>query len=306
MHVIDEKGGKVTTLPAKKVSHKQVRAMSSELAKQVLGELAKKSQYPMQLAKKLKMHEQKIYYHIRNLEKAGLIEVTKKKEVHGTPANFYAPTASAFVFFLKELRETASVPDKEKPIEFLAPIVENGELNATIIVGSPDPHGPEMARSRDGYYGIDLALFLGTFLTDISALSVRLDTEVRTEELQKNIVLIGGPVVNVVTQKINEKMPIKFDKKKNWAIHSTLSDKSYPGDECGVVVKMKNPFNPKKWALVVAGKRHHGTRAVTIAFLKYFSELAKGNVHNPKVAARVIEGLDRDADGIVDDIRFRE
>jgi hypothetical protein len=71
-------------------------------------------------------------------------------------------------------------------------------------------------------------------------------------------------------------------------------------------VKAKNPFNPKKWILVVAGKRYAGTRAVTLAFIKYFNELAKGNSVNPEIPARVVEGLDRNADGIVDDVRFVE
>ena len=68
----------------------------------------------------------------------------------------------------------------------------------------------------------------------------------------------------------------------------------------------KNPFNPKKWILIVAGKRYAGTRAVTLAFIKYFSELAKGNSIDSKIPARVVEGLDKDADGIVDDVRFVE
>ena len=38
----------------------------------------------------------------------------------------------------------------------------------------------------------------------------------------------------------------------------------------------------------------------------YFSELAKGNSANPDIPARVVEGLDRNADGIVDDVRFVE
>lgn len=306
MRVVAEKGEKLVSLPAKPMSEKQIRAVSSELAQRILFELAKKPTYPRELAKRLKVHEQKVYYHIRNLEKVHLIEVTKKEEVHGTSANIYAPTAPAFVFALKEFAEARKLPGVSRPVEFLSPIIQDSELNGLIIVGSPDPHGPEMARSRDGYYGIDLAMFLGTFMTNVDTLSVRLDTEVRTEDLQKNLILIGGPVVNTITQKVNDKMPLKFDKAKNWAVTSSVSNKSYHGDECGIIVKMKNPFNPKKWMLVVAGKRHHGTRAVTIAFLRYFSELAKGNSHNRKVLARVVEGLDRDADGIVDDIRFVE
>lgn len=306
MYVVEERKQKLVSLPAKPLSERQIKAMGSHLAQRILHELARSPSYPMALAKQLKVHEQKVYYHMRKLEKANVVEVVRKEDVHGTMANVYAPTAPAFVFALREFAEARKVPGVAAPAEFLSPIIENGELNGLVVVGSPDPHGPEMARSRDGYYGIDLALFLGTFLTSIGELSVRLDTEVRSEDLQRNLILIGGPVVNVITRRLNEKMPVRFDKDRNWTIRSTVSDKRYPGDECGVVVKMKNPFNPKKWVLIVAGKRYPGTRAVTIAFMKYFAELVKGNSVNEKIAARVVEGLDRDADGIVDDVRFVE
>jgi len=307
MLVVEDRKDAILSLPAKPMSEKQIKAASSELAQRILKELAKSPTYPMELAKRLKMHEQKIYYHIRKLESTNLIEVIKKQEIHGTTASIYAPTAPAFVFALKPFSEAHKIPGiKTRPDEFLSPIIENNELNGVIVVGSPDPHGPNMARSRDGYYGIDLALFLGTFLTHLDELSVRLDTEVRTEDLQKNLILIGGPVVNTVTQKVNDKLPIRFDRKSNWAIKSDISGKVYHSDEAGIIVKAKNPFNPKKWILLVAGKRYSGTRAVTLAFIKYFSDLAKGNSVNPKIPARVVEGLDRDADGIVDDVKFVE
>ena len=307
MLVVEDQKKAILSLPAKPISDRQIRVAGSLLAQRILKELASFPTYPRELAKRLNVHEQKVYYHIRKLEKAGLIEVVKKQEVHGTLANVYAPTAPAFVFALKEFSEAHKVPGiKARPDEFLSPIIENSEFNGVIIVGSPDPHGPDMARSRDGYYGIDLALFLGTFLTHLDELSVRLDTEVRSEDLQKNLILIGGPVVNVITQKVNDKLPLKFDKDANWAIKSSISKKTYHADECGIIVKAKNPFNPKKWILVVAGKRYAGTRAVTLAFTRYFSELAKGNSVNPAIPARVVEGLDKDADGIVDDVKFVE
>jgi DNA-binding transcriptional ArsR family regulator len=307
MLVVEDQKQALVSLPAKSLSERQLRVVASPLAQRVLKELASKPTYPRDLAKRLNKHEQLIYYHIRKLEKAGLIEVSKKQEVHGTAASIYSPTAPAYVFALKDFTEAHKIPGlKTRPDEFLSPIIDNSEFNGVIIVGSPDPHGPEMARSRDGYYGIDLALFFGTFLNHLDDLSVRLDTEVRTEDLQKNLILIGGPVVNTITQQVNDRLPLKFDSEKNWSINSSISGKVYHADECGIIVKIKNPFNPKKWVLVVAGKRYAGTRAVTLAFIKYFSEIAKGNSIDPKIPARVVEGLDRNADGIVDDVRFVE
>ena len=72
-------------------------------------------------------------------------------------------------------------------------------------------------------------------------LNVRLDTEIRDEELTNNIILIGGPIVNTVTGKINSKLPIHFDKDNNWGITSTITGKTYHNDETGMIVKTKNP-----------------------------------------------------------------
>jgi hypothetical protein len=58
--------------------------------------------------------------------------------------------------------------------------------------------------------------------------------------------------------------------------------------------------------LVVAGKRYTGTRAVMISFIKHFSELVKGNKHNSKISAKVVEGVDLDSDGVVDDVEVLE
>lgn len=259
--------------------------------------------YPIDIAKALKVHEQKIYYHIRNLEKAGIIKVVKKETKQGATANFYSLTEPAFVIRFKEFETTSKIGQIRNESEFLEPFIKDGQLNSLIIVGSPDPHGADKARSRDGYYGMDLALFLGTFLNYVPKFNVKLDTEVRDDDLQNNLILIGGPVVNKVMEKVNQKLPIRFE---DGNIKSTASNEIYPQDECGLIVKTRNPFNPDKYILVVAGKRFSGTRAAIIAFLKDFKKVTIGNIHNPEIKAKVVEGVDLDSDGIVDDIEFRE
>ena len=302
MFVIDKQKTEVYSLPAKEIKPEDASTVSSELANKILNLLAKEPMYPIDIAKTLKIHEQKVYYHIRNLEKAGIIKVVKKETKQGATANFYSLSEPAFVIRFKDFEATSKVDIKNES-EFLETFIKNGQLDSLIIVGSPDPHGPDKARSRDGYYGMDLALFLGTFLNYVPKFNVKLDTEVRDEDFQSNLILIGGPVVNKVVEKVNPKLPIKFE---NGNIKSTISNEIYPQDECGLIVKTKNPFNPDKCILVVAGKRFSGTRAAIIAFLKDFKKITSGNVHNSSVYAKVVEGIDLDSDGIIDDIEFRE
>lgn len=304
MFIIDKKKNEVFSLPAKEIKPENVGSISSELAIKILKLLTKKPMYPIQLAKELKVHEQKIYYHIRNLEKAGIIRMSKREDKQGATAKYYVIEKPSLVVRFKDLEPTQVVQLKSES-DFLNPFVKDGELNAVIVVGSPDPHGPEKARSRDGYYGIDFALFLGTFLNYVPKFNVKLDTEVREKDLKKNLILIGGPIVNNITEKINPKLPIRFEK-PNWVIKSDISNKKYPQDEIGIIVKTKNPFNPKKFVLLIAGKRFSGTRAAIIAFLKNFKEITKGNVHNKSIKAKVVEGIDLDSDGIIDDVEFRE
>lgn len=303
MFVIDKHKNEIYSLPAKEIKAENAGSLSSELAIKILNLLAKEPMYPIDIAKALKVHEQKIYYHIRNLEKAGTIKVAKKETRQGATANFYTLEEPAFVIRFRHFEGTSKIAQIRNESEFLEPFIKDGQLDALIIVGSPDPHGPDKARSRDGYYGMDLALFLGTFLNYVPKFNVKLDTEVREEEMSSNLILIGGPVVNKVVEKVNPKLPIKFEEGN---IKSSISNESYPQDECGLIVKAKNPFNKDKSILVVAGKRFSGTRAAIIAFLKDFSKITAGNIHNKSIMAKVVEGIDLDSDGIIDDVEIRE
>ncbi|MBI3035885.1 S-layer protein [Candidatus Woesearchaeota archaeon] len=303
MFIIDKQKNEVYSLPAKEISAGHAGSLSSDLAQRILSLLAKEPMYPIDIAKSLKVHEQKIYYHIRNLERAGIIKVVKRETRQGATANFYALAEPAFVVKFRNFEATSKIAQIRNESEFLEPFIKDGQLDALIIVGSPDPHGPDKARSRDGYYGMDLALFLGTFLNYVPKFIVKLDTEVREDDLSNNLILIGGPVVNKVVEKVNSKLPIRFE---NGNIKSDISNETYPQDECGMIVKAKSPFSKDRYVLVVAGKRFSGTRAAIIAFLKDFKKVTNGNIHNPSIKAKVVEGIDLDSDGIIDDIEFRE
>ncbi|MBI5397864.1 S-layer protein [Candidatus Woesearchaeota archaeon] len=305
MFVVDEHKGGLKSLPAKDLSIGYVKALSSTLAGKILKSIVDKGKYPAQIAKELRVHEQKVYYHIRNLQKAGIVVVEREENKQGATARYYKCAEPSFVIRLKEFEHTHKISHlNEQTKRFLEPFIVDGKLNATIIVGSPDPHGPDKARSRDGYYGMDLALFLGTFLNYVPTFNVKLDTETREEDLKNNLILIGGPVVNKITERFNKDLPVNFNEENN--IVSSISKQVYPSDDTGIIVKVKNSFDSDKCVLVVAGKRYSGTRAAIIAFLKQFGEITMGNMYKRSILAKVVEGIDLDSDGIIDDIEFRE
>jgi DNA-binding transcriptional ArsR family regulator len=309
--VIEENDGNITALPAKMINAAASRKALSPVAWRILEELSKGPAYPKDIAKKLRLHDQKIYYHVRNLKKAGLIKVKREESINGVIAKYYDLEKPAFFLRLREMEPMktdlhAKSSGKES---LLSPFIENGFMDALIVIGSPDPHGPTKARGRDALYSLDMGLFLGGFISQVPANVIRLDTEMSKDDLKNNLILIGGPGVNRITAEINSKLPIRFteyQKHQYSEIYSTFSKRNYPEDEAGIIVKIKNPFDHGKQIFILAGRRSAGTRAAILAFTKKLEELSKGNMYSNKSFARVVEGIDSDSDGLIDDMEIME
>jgi DNA-binding transcriptional ArsR family regulator len=311
-YIVDNYAGKTVSSPAKVVQPEQLAAALSPLAWRILQYLAEHPDYPKNVARHLKVHEQKVYYHVRNLEKAGLIRVLRSEGRQGAMAKIYATDASALAVLLKPMQPSAKLQSlKTEHKRFLEPFVVDGRLNALIIMGSPEPHGPTKVRAKDGPEAAQLGLFFGSFLNYLPESCVKLDTEVRESDLKHNLIVIGGPAVNSVMARLNEKLPIRMKQVEHGAfkyssIHSELSGKSYSEENHGFVVKVKNPFDRTKEVLVLAGRRSAGTKAAILALLTKFDEICAGNSYQPKVLARVVEGIDADSDGILDSVDVLE
>lgn len=306
MFVVEEKKGKRIFVKAKSIAIENLKALSSNTARKIISLLAVSNLSAKEISKKLSVHEQNIYYHLENLEKAGIIEVKEIKKIRGFEEKIYGIKENGFYFILKkkkEKKEISKIIEESQAIsEFLFPFIEDGKLNCLIVIGSPEPHGIEKARSKDAYFAFDLAFLLGSFIDKIDRNIVRLDTEVKRSELENNLIIIGGPIVNSITYSINEKLPVAFLKKEK-AFTSKNTGKKYYDDEIGVIIKVKNPFNRKKFILVIEGKRYIGTKACVIAFTKYLDKLSK-RINEKSYS--IVRGYDSDSDGIIDEIDFVE
>jgi hypothetical protein len=265
--------------------------IGSTLTIRILRLLAEHSEglHASAIARKLREHEQKIFYHTRKLIKNGLVEIHHTEDSGGGTAKILVLSQGAFAIRLRDFSPMVrAASPQDSP--FLRPFIENGLLRACIVVGSPDPHGPEQARSRDANYAIDLALFLGTFLVSRPDPAVVLDTELR--DWNQNLIIIGGPVVNKAAERINFKSPARYDSKTFF-----VGTKKYTQENTGVIVRMPNPFSKGKWMLYIAGKRHTGTRAAIIAFTTQFDKISRA-------AVTVVDGVDEDSDGVIDSARI--
>ncbi len=312
-YVLFKREDKYVVVPAKLLDEpNKILAVANPLRIKILKILAEQPMYSRQLANFLKVDEQTIYYHVKFLEKAGLIKLQRREEKKGAVAKYYTVESPSLVFNLTEPKDVEEfilpkVPLSEKARNFLNPHLKNGDLDTLIIIGSPDSHGPYRSQARDGHYAVDLAIFLGSISRCEPNFITRLDTEIRESDLKRNLILVGGPIVNTVTYKINENLPIYFDVSHQSRIVSKISHKVYYEDECGIIVKISNPFNPDNTGiLVLAGKRYWGTRAAIIAVVKHLDEVAENNFYNSDIPARVVKGIDEDSDGIIDTVEFLE
>ncbi len=294
----------------------RLKTLANKLSWQILRLLSQAEMYPMEIAKKLGVHEQKIYYHIRKLAEAGIIEVVREEEKKGATAKFYKTAFPAFgvelPFGNRKITALNAPQMNEKLWEFFSPFMGNGVFDGKIVVGSPDPHGPFKARARDGHYAAYLSLFLGRYVELPDDFTIKLDVDVKVEKEEKNnLILVGGPGTNLLTQEINEYLPTRFSVKstdQGFLFGGLVSQKTgsvYTSDNIGLIAKIPNPWDKTKRIIVIAGNKAVGTKACVLALTKFRKETLK-NFTAANDFATVIQGFDLDGDGKVDAIEALE
>jgi len=295
----------------------KLRMILGNVSWKIMVELSQKEMYPLELARKLGLHEQKVYYHIRKLAEAGAIAVVKEEEKKGATAKYYRPVSSAYGIELpQEYRVISriSLLSMDKQIqeffgEFIRP---DGIFEGKIVVGSPTPHGPFKTSARDGHYASYLTFFLGQFVKMPDEFAIKLDVDMKAEkEERNNLILVGGPGTNVVTQEVNDKLPIRFNmqpSEQGFLLGGLVSKKTsvvYTADTAGLIAKITNPWDSTKKVIVLAGNKAVGTKACVLALTNFWKKTLK-NYHGNDAFATVIQGFDLDSDGKVDSVEVIE
>jgi len=295
----------------------KLKMVLNNLSWKILSMLAEVEMYPMEIAKKLGVHEQKVYYHIRKLAKAGAIAVVREEEKKGAIAKYYRAVSPAFgielPFGYRNIKTATFAYMNMQLQQFFNPFIKKGgSFDGKIVVGSPDPHGPFKARARDGHYASYLALFLGQFVRLPVDFIIKLDVDVKAEkEENNNLILVGGPGTNLLTQEVNDCLPIRFSmmpSEHGFLFGGLVSQKTqnvYTGDAVGVVARIANPWNKEKRIIVLAGNKAVGTKACVLALARFWKETLI-NFEGENDFATVIQGFDLDGDGKVDSIEVIE
>jgi DNA-binding transcriptional ArsR family regulator len=295
----------------------KLKMILNRLSWKIMIMLSEKEMYPLEIARKLGIHEQKVYYHIRKLAKAGAITIAKEEEKKGAIAKYYKPVSSAFGIELpkeyKPIRKLSLVGMDEQLQKFFKEFTSaDGTFEGKIVVGSPTPHGPFKTSARDGHYAAYLTFFLGQFTKMPDEFAIKLDVDVKAEKEEKNnLILVGGPGTNVLTQEVNEKLPIRFNmqpSQEGFLLGGLISKKTahiYTTDTAGLIAKIVNPWDKTKSIIVIAGNKAVGTKACVLALANYWKKTLK-NYHGEDTFATVIQGFDLDSDGKVDSIEVLE
>jgi len=294
----------------------KLKLVLNKLTWEILLLLSEKEMYPMEISKKLEIHEQKIYYHIRKLAKANAIRKVKEEEKKGAIAKYYKASFPAFGVELpfggqKRKMVPPSFIDK-KIKQFLDPVLKDSFFDSKIVVGSPDPHGPFKTSARDGHYASYLTFFIGQYTALPDEFTIKLDVDVKAEKEEKNnLILVGGPGTNLLTQEINDYLPIRFDmtpSKHGFLFSGLISQKTknvYTADTMGLIAKVVNPWDKEKRVIVLAGNKAVGTKACVLALTRFWKQALK-NYKGEDNFATVIQGFDLDGDGKVDSIEVLE
>lgn len=287
----------------------RVAALSSPLAWRILQELAKTPDYPNALATRMKVHEQKVYYHVKRLHAAGLLEVLREEAKRGASARVLAPTADAFAIVLKGRGNPVAsplLPHAGIVARFLEEFTRDGVFDGSIVVGSPYTHGPFNTTARDSPYAVELGFFLGRLFAPSKDLIIRLDTEVKARGAGKeDMILVGGPVANIITMDLNPHLAVNFDWKQVWRMESSHTRRPYADEQIGLIAKVRNPWNRARVIVLLSGLHAVGTMAAILGLTRFAEEVLDGYAPGEDFY-RVVAGQDRDGDGRLDAVSVLE
>jgi DNA-binding transcriptional ArsR family regulator len=277
--------------------------LANKTALDLIKELSLKPLCAMDLARRLGLHEQKVYYNLRMLEKSGIIKLLRTEERTGGTAKVYTLTEPVVSVKLAENAfMTTDTNISVKNLDLLKPFIIDGKLNAKIILGDTYSHGQYDAPAVEGPYAFDFAVLLGSYLTNLDFPYYKFDTEVNKEDLEDNLILIGKFKTNIAIQKINPYLPVYFDDKTGLSIISRSTKKVYDDPRIGIILKLDNPFNKNKKILLFGGIGRRGVQSAILAFTKHTDKLSENN----GMIVKVVKGYDKSGDKIIDSVKFLE
>ena len=280
---------------------KEAKYIANETSRKIMEILSQGPSYSEDIARKLRIDRQRIYYRMKKLESAGLIRLIDIRNVNGSLAKIYVPVSGTVGFRFSAQSEEGRSHLRDYSIEetIFSEFISEKRFDGLVCVGSPDPHGSFRAISGDASYAVYLGMHIGTLANLPDYFPVILDSDLFARNMMReNLVLIGGPVTNTVSEKINELLPVKFRKEAGWALYD--GREIYSGQTVGLIEKIKNPYNPLKSIVILAGNSRQGTMSAILGATKFWKFIYRGESEDD--LHFVVRGYDDDSDGVIDSV----
>ncbi|MDV3243626.1 MAG: helix-turn-helix domain-containing protein [Nitrososphaerales archaeon] len=283
------------------------RPAFGKVGQKILRMLASGPAYPAEIARALDTHHQTIYYHMKRLERSGLVTRVKSEVIRGGEANLFALSSDGYAIeFPVKGEQLPAFPASSRSKafgRFFKEFLTEGKLDGWLVVGSPVPHGAGGTQARDGHYAIQLGFALGQFVRMPENFPVKLDVDIKAERLEgSNLVVVGGPRTNLIAEELNPHLAVRFKQGGFWGPIVDAQGREYASELDCVVVKRRNPWNEAGTVVVAAGLTGAGTKAAIIGICNFADSLFQG--YRTGDFACVLRGTDRDGDGKVDSVEL--
>src|SRR3989442_4376008 len=113
------------------------------------------------------------------------------------------------------------------------------------------------------------------------------------------MILVGGPVANIIRMELNPHLAVDFDWKQVWRMESSRTRRPYADEQVGLVAKVRNPWNPARVIVVLSGLHAVGTMAAILGLTHFAEEVLDGYAPGEDFY-RVVAGPERGGHGRVD------
>ncbi len=248
-----------------------IKALAHPIRWRIIQELKERPVYGKKLAQILNISEQKVYHHLKILEKASIIKIQRLETRKGALIKYFTLNHDELRFILKDSQwQEPLAPDSILIARMLSTTLTVSKTNSfRIIVGNPEPHGPYNAISRDGYLSSLLSWTLRRYVPTHLRLDVMTDSEFLDRHpnffsaLDAPVISMGGPITNVVTKEIldilkRKKIPIRITGPP-WMIKT--AEASYQERTCGIILLFNDRGVFSRPVIIFAGIGRRGTMA---------------------------------------------
>ena len=280
-------------LSSERLTQRRLEALADPNRLEMMQRLADRPGYASELGRELGLDEQTAHYHFEKLKDAGLVEQVEERDVSGGVASIYKPRTSLHIDLGNEDEGFRPPEGTHSYREFLGDSVNGSDLGLSIVVGAPEPHGPDQVKARDGHLTGRIGFVLGRHFSSQGFQVVK-----DTEGCGGDRLVLGGPLTNMEAERLQDRFGFEFASTGRYKYSLQTPEDTYTSKKVGVLGSSHGDSN----VFVLAGVGYGGTLAAIEAF-ETLPQLAVGLSGDTCI---VVQGLDMDGDGEVDDFEVLE